>query len=91
MTTNKRHSSPGFIPDSLQINRRANLRSIIEELESDGVDSALLIDQVLGMATGTVANIRKGAEITDAMAREIEWAMNRPSGWLDRGPKETDI
>jgi hypothetical protein len=91
MTTNKRQSSRGFIPDSLQINRRANLRSIIEELESDGVESALLIDQVLGMATGTVANVRKGAEITDAMAREIEWAMNRPSGWLDRGPKETDI
>ncbi|MGF6494194.1 hypothetical protein ABIE56_002385 [Luteibacter sp. 621] len=78
----------GHLPDTLQLNRRANLRLILHELEGDGIESALLIDQVLGLPAGTSASLRKGADVTDSMAREIEWAMNRPVGWLDRGARD---
>lgn len=79
------------MPDSVQLNRRGNLRILLQELEADGIESALLIDQVLGLPTGALGAIRNGGLITDHTAREIEWAMNKPVGWLDRGPKEGEI
>ncbi|MGA7437038.1 MAG: hypothetical protein WBW32_02785 [Luteibacter sp.] len=75
----------------MQTHRRANLSRLLFELESDGIESNLLIDQVLGLRTGVLASVRKGADIPDAIAREIEWAMNRPPGWLDRNPKEPEL
>jgi hypothetical protein len=81
----------GHLPDTVQLNRRGNLRSILRELDGDGIQSALLIDQVLGLPDGTLKAIRKGAGITDSMAREIEWVMHRPVGWLDRGAREDRI
>lgn len=74
-----------FVSNPVQDRRRKNLGIVLRELERDGVESSLLVDQVLGMRTGTLADVRKGADITDVMAREIEWSMNRPPGWLDRG------
>ncbi|UPG92778.1 hypothetical protein [Luteibacter aegosomatissinici] len=91
MTGRRRRPSPGFLPDSLQLNRRGNLRALLQELEDDGIESAVLVDQLLGLHAGTLADIRRGTEITDATAREIEWAMNKPVGWLDRGPKDGEI
>jgi hypothetical protein len=38
-----------------------------------------------------LAELRKGGDVSDAMAREIEWAMNRPPGWLDRNPKAPEV
>ncbi|UPG92771.1 hypothetical protein [Luteibacter aegosomatissinici] len=91
MAGTRPRTAPGFLPDTLQLNRRGNLRAILLELEGDGIESALRVDQVLGLPTGTLAELREGAQVTDAMAREIEWAMNRPAGWLDRGPKDDKI
>lgn len=78
-------------PGTLQARRWANLRRLLVELEADGIESTLLIHQVLGLRAGVLAKLHKGAEISDAMARELEWAMHRPGGWLDRGPNEPDV
>lgn len=87
----ERPASKGMLPETRQAHRRANLRRLLVELESDGIESNLLIDQVLGLRTGVLADLRKGGDITDSTAREIEWAMNRPPGWLDRNPKEPEV
>ena len=86
-----RSSSKNPLPETVQANRRANLRRIVLELGSEGIESNLLIDQVLGLRTGVLAELRNGANIPDALAREIEWAMNRPPHWLDRNPKEPEV
>lgn len=78
-------------PDTLQLNRRVNLEKLLHELEEDGVDSKILVDQFLGLPLGTVALLCKGETMPDKMAREIEWAMNRPGGWLDRDPNDCGI
>lgn len=81
----------GLLPETVQAKRRANLRRLLVELESDGIESNLLIDQVLGLRPGVLAELRKGGDVSDPMAREIEWAMNRPPGWLDRNPKAPEV
>jgi hypothetical protein len=88
---NERPVSKGMLPETAQAHRRANLRRLLLELESEGIESNLLIDQVLGLRTGVLAELRKGDDIPDALAREIEWAMNRPPGWLDRNPTEPEV
>lgn len=87
-TGRRRNLSPSEVT---QHNRRVNLDHLLRELESEGVESKALIDQLLGLPLGTIALIRKGEALPDKMAREIEWAMNRPAGWLDREPVESDI
>lgn len=82
---------PHSVSVTLQARRWANLRRLLAELEADGIESTLLIQQVLGLRAGVLAKLHKGAEISDAMARELEWAMHRPGGWLDRGPNEPDV
>ncbi|UPG88301.1 hypothetical protein L2Y96_12810 [Luteibacter aegosomaticola] len=86
-----RPASKGRLPETLQTRRHANLRRLLVELESDDIESNLLVDQVLGLRTGVLASLRKGADMPDALAREIEWAMNRAPGWLDRNPKEPEV
>jgi hypothetical protein len=68
-----------------QTRRRANLRHLVQSLDAAGVQSS-------SVQAGIVANISgreldallDGEPIPDALAREIEWAMHRPDGWLDR-------
>lgn len=91
MAGTRPRTGAGHLPDSVQLNRRGNLRVLLRELEGDGLESTLLAEHVLGLPTGTVSGLRNGVDITDAMAREIEWAMNRPAGWLDRGPNDSGI
>jgi hypothetical protein len=91
MATARPRPRQGLLPDTVQLNRRGNLRLVLQDLEGEGIESFPLIDQVLGLAAGSIKVIQKGAYITDAMAREIEWSMNLPKGWLDRGPREPEI
>jgi|APAra7269097451_1048561.scaffolds.fasta_scaffold101380_1 hypothetical protein len=70
--------------DPLQTIRRNNLRRLIAELRADGISQWRALAQSLGVDPAVLDDIRTGAPIPDALAREIEWAMQRPFRWLDR-------
>ncbi|KJV32510.1 hypothetical protein [Luteibacter yeojuensis] len=72
-----------MVIDPLQAIRRTNLRRLIVELKGDGIATSKALARALGMACHTLADLREGAHITAALARDIEWAMNLPRHWLD--------
>ena len=75
---------------ALQTQRRANLRHLIEALDHEGVQSwAAQADILAGMTGPALRAVMEGGPVSNALAREIEWAMQRPSGWLDRVPEDT--
>lgn len=84
-------SPPESRPDVIQRARRDNLRSVLTELQGDGIESAVLSEQVLGLHVGALTQIGRGALITNAMAREVEWSMNKPAGWLDRPLEDGEV
>ncbi|GAA0912494.1 hypothetical protein GCM10009552_27070 [Rothia nasimurium] len=63
--------------------RRARLRLILDELRVEGAPSLTAQALALGIHAFDLAEIVEGADIEDRMARDIEWAMNLRSGWLD--------
>lgn len=67
-----------------QTRRRANLRHLIELLHEEGIQSWHLQGAILGMLGADLKALIEGAAITNEVAREIEWSMHRPTGWLDR-------
>lgn len=75
---------------ALQTRRRANLRHLIRSLEEEGVQSVAVQAAILANMTGPqLQALMEGDTIPDTLAREIEWAMHRPNGWLDRQPEDT--
>ncbi|QWT22041.1 hypothetical protein KPL74_08545 [Bacillus sp. NP157] len=73
-------------PD-LQPLRRANLRYLMAELGHDGIVAWATLGRILGIVSGSqLVGLLANGLINDRQAREIEWAMQRPSGWLDRIP-----
>jgi len=74
---------------ALQTRRRANLRHLIQSLDQVGVQSRSLQAEIIaGMKGPDLQRIIDGGRISDAFAREVEWAMHRPHGWLDRQPED---
>jgi hypothetical protein len=75
---------------ALQTRRRANLRHLIQSLNDEGIQSWSAQAAIFANMTGPqLQALMEGDPISDALAREIEWAMHRPSGWLDRPPEDT--
>lgn len=73
---------------ALQTRRRANLSHLIQCLHDDGIHSTALKAEILAKTTSpSLMGLLKGGAISDALAREMEWAVNRPIGWLDRRPE----
>ncbi|UPG88127.1 hypothetical protein L2Y96_11930 [Luteibacter aegosomaticola] len=70
--------------DAVQVIRRRNLRLLVAELRADGITQWKALAQALGIDPGVLDDIRTGATISDPLAREIEWAMQRPAHWMDR-------
>lgn len=68
----------------LQTVRRTNLRLLLNQLKTEGIQGRKLCAMMLGMTPQQFADIVDGAEIDDTLARSLEWAMNRPRGWMDR-------
>lgn len=67
-----------------QTRRRANLRQLIQTLDSAGIQSLSEQAAIFANITGReLEALMRGEFIPDALAREIEWAMHRPNGWLD--------
>lgn len=88
MVSPTREDRPGALVQAI---RRANLRRVMNDLAKEGIETTFHLAQVLGLSTHVLTRLRAGAAITDQLAREVEWAMNRPQGWLDRPPSLPDI
>jgi hypothetical protein len=70
--------------DGLQLNRRANLRGVLVELDWLGVCSYENQAAFLGLRKRQVlTDLLRGAEIPAPMARDMEWAMHKRQGWMD--------
>lgn len=67
-----------------QINRRANLRACINQLNREGITSTQKQAESLGLyASSDLESFVAGSYINEEAAREIEWSMQKPKGWLD--------
>ena len=67
------------------LNQQANLIQIIHEIAT--VDFPLReAAQMLGIELTNLQRALQGSGLGAAEAREVEWAMNRPNGWLDCAP-----
>jgi hypothetical protein len=74
---------------ALQTRRRANLRHLLQSLDREGVQSWPAQAAIFANMTGPeLRTVMEGAQISDGLAREIEWSMHRPDGWLDRQPED---
>lgn len=70
--------------DGVQLNRRTNLRGILIELDWIGVCSYENQAAFLGLGKRQVlTDLLRGVDITAPTARDIEWAMQKRSGWMD--------
>jgi hypothetical protein len=63
--------------------RRANLTTVLRELETDGVFGLGLKAEVLGTTERVLESVLEGHAMPDDLAREIEWAAQKPAGWMD--------
>lgn len=75
--------SPLPIP-TVQWVRRRNLLRLIDQLVGEGLGTWPAMAHTLCNLSGPAlrAATRDG-RISDALAREMEWAMQRPAGWMD--------
>jgi hypothetical protein len=69
--------------DSVQLNRRANLHTVIQELAEDGITGETTRATVLGTTQHLLMGMLRGEPISKDFAREVEWVMQRRTGWMD--------
>jgi len=82
--TAKREQHVTSPDDTLQLNRGANLRGVLIELDWLGVCSYENQAAFLGLGKRQVlTDLLRGAAIASPVARDIEWAMHKRNGWLD--------
>ncbi|WP_369929190.1 hypothetical protein [Xanthomonas sp. NCPPB 2632] len=67
----------------LQRIRRANLIGLMEELGPEGLEPRIRKSKLLGLSREALQRAIGGGGLAEEEAREVEWAMNRPRGWLD--------
>jgi hypothetical protein len=68
----------------LQLNRRANLRNVLIELDWLGVCSYENQASFLGLGKRhRLTDLLRGTDIGESIARDVEWAMQRRQGWMD--------
>lgn len=75
----------------IQAHRHANLELLLAELNADLPSSVAFAAEILGLHPAVLAGLRGGADIRTPTAREVEWVMHRPAGWLDRRPGTADV
>lgn len=63
--------------------RRANLLAVLQEMESSGQSGLRSQARALGIAHREITRLLQGAVMSDRMASEIEWAAQKPVGWMD--------
>jgi hypothetical protein len=70
--------------DGVQLNRRANLRGVLIELDWLGVCSYENQAAFLGLGKRQIlTDLLRGIDITPSTARDVEWAMQKRCGWMD--------
>ncbi|QWT21426.1 hypothetical protein KPL74_05340 [Bacillus sp. NP157] len=69
--------------DTIQLNRRANLRTVLDELTAEGITGSVTRASILGIDDREVLAMLRGKHIDNEAAREVEWAMQRRVGWMD--------
>jgi hypothetical protein len=69
--------------NSRDTTRRDNLIAILRELAWEGVETLQGQARVLGTPAKTLHATIMGKMMSDAMAREIEWAAHKPKLWMD--------
>jgi hypothetical protein len=67
----------------IQRSRRRNLINVIRELAGQDVRVPTSRSKFLGVPRVIISNVLAGECLSDADAREIESALNRPRGWMD--------
>lgn len=76
-----------FVHHTIQRNRRKNLQIALREIQRDTRSSSLnMAAATIGIDRLTLRAIDRGADISDALAREIEWSLNQRRGWMDEWP-----
>lgn len=82
--TSRREQHVTSPDEGIQLNRRANLRGILIELDWLGVCSYENQAAFLGLGKRQVlTELLRGADIAPSTARDIEWAMQKRQGWMD--------
>lgn len=80
----RREQHANSVDDTLQLNRRANLRGVLIELDWQGVCSYENQAAFLGLGKRqSLTNLLRGGAITAPVARDIEWSMHKRNGWMD--------
>lgn len=78
--------------DAVQLNRRANLRSVLIELDWLGVCSYENQAAFLGLGKRQIlTDLLRGSDITTSAARDIEWAMQKRCGWMDEDHRDEPL
>lgn len=67
----------------LQRIRHSNLLALCSILGNDNVVGTAAQAAVLGVSESVLRAWLDGRLISDGLARELEWAVQRPSGWMD--------
>lgn len=67
----------------LQRIRRENLIGLMAELGPTRQEPRIKKSKLLGLSREGLQRAISGGGLTDEEAREAEWAMNRPRGWMD--------
>ncbi|UPG88253.1 hypothetical protein L2Y96_12570 [Luteibacter aegosomaticola] len=70
----------------IQACRRACLLVLINELDAEGIHSWRALGKILGGLSGNdLKALVTGDPISNEIAREMEWTMHKPVGWMDGG------
>jgi hypothetical protein len=78
-------------PLQIQQNRRFNVNALLSEFAKVQAFEELCLEAPkIGISRHVAANILRGVDVPDALAREIEWSLNLRRGWLDEWPHEPD-
>jgi hypothetical protein len=67
--------------------RQDNLITLLRELAWEGVETLQGQAHLLGTPAKTLHAAIMGMAMSDAMAREIEWAAHKPKLWMDANPE----
>lgn len=76
-------TSPGCPMEHVQEHRRANLRTLLGELDRAGLTGLDAQAALLVTNSVNLENMLARADIGDLFARNTEWTMHRRDGWLD--------
>ncbi|HEY4089913.1 MAG TPA: hypothetical protein VGN46_00205 [Luteibacter sp.] len=77
--------------DTIQMNRRVNLRTVLDELAAEGITGAVTRASVLGIDDRELLAMLRGKYISNEACREIEWSMQRREGWMDEDHRRESL